>query len=285
VLIELVNVGFTYMPGTPFAREALKSISLRISDGEFIGLVGPTGSGKSTLIQHLNGLLAPAEGRVLFRGKEIGKELSFYRVREEVGMVFQFPENQLFEETVENDIAFGPKNLGLTGEDISSRVKEALGQVGLDYHRFSDRSPHSLSGGEMRLVAIAGVLAMRPKVLILDEPTSGLDAHGKKEIFECLDRLNKSGVTIIMVTHSMDEVAEAARRIIVLNEGRVLLDDNPERVFSSSELLVDIGLNVPKTVELLAKLRLQGLNVDTGAINLRSTVNTIHKAIKEMTDV
>lgn len=281
MLIELIDVGFTYMPNTPLAQTALIDINLAIRDGEFIGLVGPTGSGKSTLIQHLNGLLIPTTGKVLFRGQEIGRSMHSHLIRKEVGLVFQFPEGQLFEETVEKDIAFGPRNLGLADKEVFLRVEESLGQVGLDYSQFAGRSPFSLSGGEMRLVAIAGVLAMRPRVLVLDEPTSGLDAHGKKAVLDCLDRLNKDGVTIVMVTHSMDEVADSAGRIVTLSEGKIVLDDIPERVFAQSEFLSSIGLDIPKTVEVLMKLRSRGLDVAADVADLPSAVSAILAAIKE----
>lgn len=262
MLIDLVDVGFTYMPGTPLAQSALRGINLSICDGEFIGLVGPTGSGKSTLVQHLNGLLTPTGGKVLFRGREIGKDIHPHLVRKEVGLVFQFPESQLFEETVEDDVAFGPRNLGFPEDEVSLRVRESFGRIGLDYSRFAGRSPFSLSGGEKRLIAIAGVLAMRPRLLVLDEPTSGLDARGKDAVFECLDRLNEDGVTILIVTHSMDEIAESVGRVVVLNEGEIALDDSPERVFARSEFLLSIGLDIPKTAEILMRLRSSGLDVD-----------------------
>jgi len=281
MLIEMIDVGFTYMPGTSFERVALKGINVSIGEGELVGIIGPTGSGKSTLIQHLNGLLTPTAGRVLFNGKEIGGEIHPHLVRKEVGMVFQFPENQLFEETVAEDVSFGPKNLGLSEEEVLSRTEEAIVQVGLDYDTFAKRSPFSLSGGEKRLVAIAGALALKPRLLVLDEPTSGLDAHGRARVMGYMKELNKNGVTIVLIDHDMDEIAEYASRVVVLNEGRVILDDRPSRVFSQAGLLRDVGIGIPKSTELLLKLRELGLDLPTGIVDLKETVGAVISAVKE----
>jgi len=281
MLIELIDVGFTYMPGTLLERVALKGVNLGIGEGELIGIIGPTGSGKSTLIQHLNGLLAPTEGRVLFNGKEVGNEIHPHLVRKEVGMVFQFPENQLFEETVSEDVSFGPKNLGLTEEEVLSRAEDALARVGLDFGTFAKRSPFSLSGGEKRLVAIAGALALKPRLLVLDEPTSGLDARGRARVMGCIKELNENGVTVVLIDHDMDEIAEYARRILVLSEGRIILDDRPSNVFAQPDLLRDIGIGIPKTTELLTKLRERGLDLPTNVVGLKGTVDAVLAAVKE----
>lgn len=281
MLIEFKEVGFTYMPGTAVAQPALNTINLRVEKGEFIGIIGPTGSGKSTLLQHLNGLLMPSRGRVLLDGQEIGTDVPLDEVRQRVGMVFQFPESQLFEETVEADIAFGPKNMGVDRDKTRVRVQEALTRVGLDFKEFSRRSPFAISGGEKRLVAIAGVLAMRPDVLVLDEPTSGLDARGKKRITDLICELNGGGVTIVMVSHDMDEVAELARRVVVLNQGRVELDGPPEHVFEKGDLLREIGLGISKSAELITKLRSRGLNLAAQTVTTTGTVSAILDALKE----
>ena len=279
-MIEMAKVTFEYLPGTPLAHTALTDIDLSIAEGEFIALVGPTGSGKSTLIQHLNGLLNPTSGALSFRGKSVGIDVNPLELRSEIGLIFQFPESQLFEHTVADDIAFGLRQQGLTGPEVASRIENALTQVGLDYKHYAQRSPFSLSGGEQRLVAIAGVLAMRPQFLVLDEPTSGLDARGKEAIFDCLDRLNSEGVAILMVTHSMDEVAESARRIVVLNEGKIVLDDKPERIFTHASFLKEIGLDIPKAAELLFKLREKGFEIALDGVSMRSVVDSIAAAVK-----
>jgi len=279
-LIECIDLGFTYMPGTPLTSEALKNINLSVEEGEFIAFIGPTGSGKSTLIQHFNGLLTPTEGKAVFKGKQIGVNIHPYEVRREVGLVFQFPESQLFEETVAEDVSFGPRNLGLSGEEVSERAEEALELVGLSYDRFAGRSPFELSGGEQRLVAIAGVLAMKPRMLVLDEPTSGLDAREKARVMRCLTELNRDGMTIVFVSHDMDEVAEFAHRVVVLDKGRIVFDGDPGTVFSQAGVLKNIGLNIPATTELLVKLSGRGFDLDTGAVSLRETVNLVCNALK-----
>lgn len=280
-LIELAGLGFTYLHGTPLASEALKDVNLSIKEGECIAFIGPTGSGKSTLLQHLNGLLIPTEGKAVFEGREIGKDVHPFTVRNEVGLVFQFPESQLFEETVAKDVAFGPKNLGLPGEEVSARVEEALALVGLNYGRFASRSPFELSGGEMRLVAIAGVLAMKPRMLVLDEPTSGLDARGKARIMRCITELNRGGMTVTFVSHDIDEVARFARRVVVLNAGRIVLEGDPQEVFSQVKLLKNIGLTIPATTELLVKLNERGFTVNTATVGVEATVDCVLDALKE----
>lgn len=264
IVIEKLN--YVYMAGGPYETHALHDVSLTIEDGEFIGLIGHTGSGKSTLVQHLNGLLKPSSGRILVDGLDLAdKQTDKRAVRRKVGLVFQYPENQLFEETVEKDIAFGPKNLGLDDAEISRRVREAMAKVALDYDRLKDRSVFELSGGQMRRVAIAGVLAMEPGTLVLDEPCAGLDPKGREEILGLIRRLHEqAGTTIVMVSHSMDDVASLAERVIVMNRGEVFMDGAPREVFSRGDDLRAIGLDVPQAVELAQRLRERGLPVPEG---------------------
>ena len=264
IVIEKLN--YVYMAGGPYETHALHDVSLTIEDGEFIGLIGHTGSGKSTLVQHLNGLLKPTSGRILVDGLDLAdKQTDKRAVRRKVGLVFQYPENQLFEETVEKDIAFGPKNLGLDDAEISRRVREAMDRVALDYNRLKDRSVFELSGGQMRRVAIAGVLAMEPGTLVLDEPCAGLDPRGREEILGLIRRLHEqAGTTIVMVSHSMDDVASLAERVIVMNRGEVYMDGAPREVFSRGDDLRAIGLDVPQAVELAQRLRERGLPVPEG---------------------
>ena len=281
MLIELKNVSFTYMPNTPLAQRALENVNLSIRAGEFVGLIGPTGSGKSTLVQHLNGLLEPLEGEVLVEGKKIGEGINPLLVRQKIGLVFQFPESQLFEETVFKDIAFGLRNLGYPEDEIEGRVQKALAMVELDYLEFKDRSPFTLSGGEMRRVAIAGVLAMNPSCLVLDEPTSGLDSIGTREIITHLERLNKEeGLTVILISHDMDEIARLAGRVIVINEGKIEFDDSPREVFSRKGDLLKIGLDVPQFTSLLFMLKEGGLNVPLTLFELNEVKDAIVSALE-----
>jgi energy-coupling factor transport system ATP-binding protein len=257
------QVTHTYMQGGPFESTAILDIDLEIQDGEFVGLIGHTGSGKSTLIQHLNGLLKPTQGAVIVNDVRIEKNTKDLKVvRQQVGLVFQYPEHQLFEETVQLDIAFGPKNLGLSQEEISFRVREAAELVGLPFDEVKDRSPFELSGGQRRRVAIAGVLAMRPGMLILDEPTAGLDPRGRDEIFEEIKALHeKGGLTIILVSHSMEDVARLVQRIIVMNKGRIALTGTPREVFTHAEELKKMGLDVPQITNLMKALNDKGMDV------------------------
>jgi len=249
-----------YSAGTPFESTALHDVSLRIPAGQFAAIIGHTGSGKSTFIQHLNALLQPTEGRVLLNGEDINKDKYTRRdVKWKVGLVFQYPEYQLFEETVYKDIAFGPGNMKLSREEIDERVREAAAFTGVSEKLF-ERSPLELSGGQKRRIAIAGVIAMRPEVLILDEPTAGLDPAGRVQIFENIRNYKeKSGATVLIVSHSMDDVARIAERIIVFDEGTVAMDGTPAEVFSRAKELMEIGLNVPKAAELAVLLREQGI--------------------------
>ena len=264
IVIEHLN--YVYMTGGPYETKALSDVNLTIHDGEFIGLIGHTGSGKSTLVQHLNGLIMPTSGRVLVDGMDLADKATDRRaVRQRVGLVFQYPENQLFEETVEKDIAFGPRNLGLDEAEIDRRVKDAMRRVALDYDRLHDRSVFELSGGQMRRVAIAGVLAMEPQVLVLDEPCAGLDPRGREEILGLIKKLHEeAGTTIVMVSHSMDDVASLAERVIVMNHGELVMDGAPRDVFACGEELRGMGLDVPQAVQLAGRLRERGFDIPEG---------------------
>ena len=264
IVIEHLN--YVYMTGGPYETKALSDVNLTIHDGEFIGLIGHTGSGKSTLVQHLNGLIMPTSGRVLVDGMDLADKGTDRRaIRQRVGLVFQYPENQLFEETVEKDIAFGPKNLGLDDAEIDRRVRDAMRRVALDYDRLHERSVFELSGGQMRRVAIAGVLAMEPQVLVLDEPCAGLDPRGREEILGLIKRLHEeAGTTIVMVSHSMDDVASLAERVIVMNHGELVMDGAPRDVFACGEELRGMGLDVPQAVQLADKLRERGFDIPEG---------------------
>lgn len=264
IVIEHLN--YVYMQGGPYETKALDDVSLTIHDGEFVGLIGHTGSGKSTLVQHLNGLILPTSGQITVDGMDLADKNTDKRaIRRRVGLVFQYPENQLFEETVAKDIAFGPKNLGLDEAEIDRRVRTAMRRVALDYDKLSQRSVFELSGGQMRRVAIAGVLAMEPQTLVLDEPCAGLDPKGREEILGLISDLHReSGATIVMVSHSMDDVAALAERVIVMNHGKVAMDGAPREIFSRGEELRAIGLDVPQAVELAQKLREKGFDVPEG---------------------
>lgn len=259
--IQIEQLSHTYLPGSALAYPALSSISLSIPEGEFLGIIGHTGSGKSTLIQHLNGLLLPTEGSVLVDGLDTREKKLRKQIRALVGMVFQYPEYQLFDETVARDVAFGPKNMGLEEPEISARVTEALRLVGLD-ESFSEKSPFELSGGEKRRAALAGILAMRPKYLVLDEPMAGLDPRGRREILTLVESLRREfGTSIIMVSHSMDDVAMYADRIAVLDKGSLFMVGTPEEVFSHSAELLEMGLNLPQATQLVRALRERGIDI------------------------
>lgn len=261
--IEVVHLTHCYSEGSALRTVALNDVSFRIEDGEFIGIIGHTGSGKSTLVQHLNGLLRPTSGQVLIDGEDLnGEHVNRRSLRQRIGLVFQYPEYQLFEETVAKDIAFGPKNQGLSAEQIAERVRYAMDCVHLDYDKYAERSPFELSGGQMRRVAIAGVLAMKPSVLILDEPTAGLDPRGRDKILTMLEELHsREHVTILMVSHSMDDMARLATRLIVMSEGKIAAEGTPREIFSQESMMTSIGLDVPDAARLCARLRAKGYDL------------------------
>lgn len=259
--IEVKNLTHIYMEGTPFEARALDSVSLSIRDGEFIGVIGHTGSGKSTLIAHLNALDRPEPGTVFVNGMDLGaKDADLAKVRRTVGLVFQYPEYQLFEETVAKDIAFGPRNLKLPEDEVQSRVRRAMEMVGLA-ERYADRSPFDLSGGQKRRAAIAGVLAMEPSILILDEPAAGLDPVGRREMLDLVKRIHEAGTTVVMVSHSMDDVGRLCDRLIVLEHGHVAFTGTPAEVFRHGDELRAIGLDVPECARLAAALREKGFSL------------------------
>ncbi len=275
--IAVEHVSHVYMAGGPYETRALEDVTFTIGDGEFVALIGHTGRGKSTLVQHLNGLLAPTEGRVLVDGVDLnGKGTDRRAVRMRVGLVFQYPENQLFEETVAKDVAFGPTNLGLSPEEIDARVREAMRLVSLPYEEIAERSVFELSGGQMRRAAIAGVLAMRPEVLVLDEPCAGLDPRGRAEILSLIRGLHaESGRTIVMVSHSMDDVAHLAERVIVMDHGKIAMDAAPREVFSRAEALRAMGLDVPQATALAEALRARGYALPEGLYRMDEVAGAI----------
>ncbi len=277
--IVVKNLSYTYNPGTPFEKQALKNLSLTVEKGEFLCMVGHTGSGKSTFIQHLNGLIRLQSGEITVEGISLNvKKPDYKTLRSKVGMVFQYPEYQLFADTVEKDVAFGPKNMKLSEEETAKRVPEALKLVGLDPVKFADKSPFELSGGEKRRVAIAGVLAMRPEILILDEPTAGLDPRGKKEILTLIKGLNEeNGMTILMVNHDMNEASEYADRIAVMYEGELYRCDVPTKMFDDGEFLARVGLEMPQMAILRNKLRERGFSVDDDCLTVDRMFDCIMK--------
>lgn len=277
------NLTYIYDEGMPFASKAIDDISFEIKDNDFVGLIGHTGSGKSTLIQHLNGLLKPSSGEIIVNGFNItDKDLNLTEIRKRVGIVFQYPEYQLFEETVEKDIAFGPGNLGLDEAEISKRVKNSMEAVGLDYETYKDKSPFDLSGGQKRRVAIAGVIAMNPEVLILDEPTAGLDPGGRDEIFNLIKKLHRdNNITIILSSHSMDDMAKLAQTIIVMNHGKIEFMGTPREVFTShATRLREIGLDVPQVLELATKLRNKGFDIRPDVLTVEEIKDEILKVMR-----
>ena len=278
--IKIENLTYVYMPKTPFEKKALDNVSLEIEDGEFLAVIGHTGSGKSTLIQHLNGLLKPASGKIYVDGTDItDKDTKLVDIRKKVGLVFQYPEYQLFEETIAKDIAYGPSNLELNEDEILRRVKKSMEMVGLDYDEYKDISPFELSGGQKRRVAIAGVIAMEPNVLILDEPTAGLDPAGRDDILEQIKFLHeKYNMTIILVSHSMEDVGKLAEKIIVMNDGHIELQGKPKEVFKEIDTLEKIGLAVPQVTYLMRELKKKGFNVS-------EDIFTVEKAKSELLNI
>ena len=278
IIVDHVN--FIYEPGTPLAHKALDDVCLNIPDGQFIGIIGHTGSGKSTLVQHLNGLMTATEGHIYFDGEDIyDKDFDKKKLRSNVGLVFQYPEHQLFEIDVFTDVCFGPKNLGLSRKEVELRAYEALRQVGFPEDLFY-QSPFDLSGGQKRRVAIAGVLAMKPKMLILDEPTAGLDPKGREEILGQIKKLQEeTGITIILVSQSMEDVAEYVDRIIVMNKGKVMYDDIPKEVFKHHKELEEVGLAAPQVTYIMEALRKKGLQVSNEANTVEEATEEILKAL------
>ena len=278
-VITVENLTHTYSVGTPFEQTAIRDVSVTLTQGESIFVLGHTGSGKSTFVQHLNALLQPTRGQVKIDGEDINKDkISRRDVKRRVGLVFQYPEYQLFEETVAADIAFGPKNMKLSKEEIDERVREAAGFVGVEESLFS-RSPLELSGGQKRRVAIAGVIAMRPEVLILDEPTAGLDPVGSRTIMENIrDYRQKSGATVLVVSHNMDDAARYCERLIVFDHGTIRMDGTPEQVFGRTEELMEIGLNVPKAAEIAAALRKRGIQLEGSVFTHEQLLHALRQA-------
>lgn len=277
--IVLDNISYKYNPGTTYEQTAIDSISLTINDGEFVGLIGHTGSGKSTLIQHLNGLLSATEGTIYYNGEDI-YDSSYDKkdLRTQVGMVFQYPEHQLFEATVFEDVKFGPKNQGLDDKEATLRAYEALKNVGFPDEYF-DQSPFELSGGQKRRAAIAGVMAMKPAVLILDEPTAGLDPTGRDEILDLISRVHKkSGNTVVLVSHSMEDIARYVDRLIVIDDGKIQFDDTPKEVFKHHEELEEMGLSAPKVRYVMNALKAEGIPVD-------GDITTVDEAVEELVNL
>lgn len=268
--IVIQGLSHVFLPGSPFMTTAIDEVDLTIEDGSFVGLIGHTGSGKSTLIQHINGLLKPTAGKVTVDGIDTKAKADLPKLRRLVGLVFQYPEHQLFEETVARDVAFGPRNMGLSEAEVTDRVRGALDHVGLPGEDILARSPFELSGGQRRRVAIAGVLAMEPRVLILDEPTAGLDPLGREEVLSLVSGIHRErGCTVIMVSHSMDEVSRVADRVLVMNKGKMAIDGTPRQVFQRSAELREIGLDVPAVAALGEGLRARGLDVPEGLTTLQ----------------
>ena len=286
-LIEINNLTHIYSEGLPFEKKAIDDISLKIEENEFIGLIGHTGSGKSTFIQHLNGLLKPSSGEIVIDGTRVDKSgANLTDLRKKVGLVFQYPEYQLFEETIERDIAFGPGNLDITEEEVQRRVKSSMESVGLDYETYKDKSPFELSGGLKRRVAIAGVLAMEPKVLILDEPTAGLDPRGRDEILSEIKEIHeKRKITVILVSHSMEDVAKIANRIIVFDKGSVFLDSNPREIFRNEDKLLSVGLGIPQITSLMRTLKKKGLDINEDAITVEEAKESLIKYLRGASNV
>ena len=270
-ILQIEDLTHTYSAGTPFQRSAVEGLSMTVGAGEFLGVIGHTGSGKSTLIQHLNGLLQPTSGRILLEGKDIWADPKKIRdVRFKVGLVFQYPEYQLFEETVYKDIAFGPKNMGRDAEEIDRRVRDAAAFVGL-HETLLDKSPFELSGGQKRRVAIAGVIAMEPKVLVLDEPTAGLDPQGRDTILAQIQAYHRAkGAAVVLVSHSMEEIARNVDRIVVLSDGKVDMEGTPKQVFARAHELEQVGLDVPQVTKVAAALKARGLDIDTAVYTVEA---------------
>lgn len=282
--IEIKNISHIYMEKTPYEKTALNDVSLTIEDGSFVAIAGHTGSGKSTLMQHLNGLLAPQQGSVFIDGVDINKKKNkdSLQARRSVGLVFQYPEQQLFEESIFADIAFGPRNFGLSEDEVITRVKDAMNFVELDYEEYKDKSPFLLSGGQMRRVAIAGIIALKPKFLVLDEPTAGLDPRLKQILLKKIKKLHKQeNITIIMVSHNMDDIALLADKVAIMNQGKLMIYDEPRKVFAQKEIIENAGLLEPEVVQLLRKIQDIGLDVDINVLNKEEALNSIVAALRK----
>lgn len=279
--IDIKNICYTYMRGTPFEKKALDDVSVSIDKGEIVAVIGHTGSGKSTLVQHLNGLLKPDAGQVAVDDVNLaGKDAAVKKARQLVGMVFQYPEHQIFAETVYEDIAFGPRNRGFKPEEVDKQVREAMAFVGLDFETFAKRSPFQLSGGQMRRVAIAGVVAMNPDYLVLDEPSAGLDPRSRNAVFKEIMALHQSrGIAIVLVTHSMEEAVKYAKRLLVINQGKILFDGNPADIFRNhQQKLVEVGMDEPQVFKLADLLRRQGMELPQGITDELTLLQMIKKA-------
>lgn len=281
--IEIRNVTHIYIEKTPYEKMALDDVSLTIEEGSFTAIAGHTGSGKSTLMQHINGLLTPDKGMVHIDGIDINKKnKASFTARRSVGLVFQYPEQQLFEETVAKDIAFGPKNFGLSEDEIKERVKDAMEFVELDYEEYKDKSPFELSGGQMRRVAIAGIIALKPKYLVLDEPTAGLDPQLKANLLNKVKKLHsKEKMTIIMVSHNMDDIAKLADKVAVMNHGKLMIYDKPDKVFANRQIIKDAGLLEPEVMQLLQKIKDKGLDVNVNVLKKNDALKEILTALRK----
>lgn len=278
MIIDIKNLRYVYSPKSPFEKIALDDINLTIDEGDFYGIIGHTGSGKSTLISHLNALVKIQSGSIVVDGMDLSKKFDYKKLRSIVGMVFQYPEYQLFDETVALDVAFGPKNIGIKGEELDLRIRDAIALVGLDYDVVASRSPFELSGGQKRRVAIAGVLAMRPKILVLDEPTAGLDPRGKKDIMELILHIKKYCPTIIMISHNMDEIAEFCNKIAVISGGKIACVLPPEELFSKIDLIKSLKLELPLVTQIAVELQKKGLGVPLSVMTERELVREILRA-------
>lgn len=280
--IEIKNLTHIYSEGLPFESVALDEVSFSVKDGDFFGIIGHTGSGKSTLLQHLNGLLKPKSGTIVISGTDITADGAVMRdVRRKVGLVFQYPEYQLFEETVAADVAFGPKNLGLAEEEVDERVREALELVGLDYEELKDVSPFDLSGGQKRRVAIAGVIAMKPEVLILDEPTAGLNPKAHRDVLEMVTEIHRhENNIIVLVSHNMNDIAALCDRVAVMDHGQLLMEGTPEEVFSREEELKSVGLAIPDSMEIVSQLRKRGMEINHPCLTIEDAAEAIAEILK-----
>lgn len=289
MFICLENVNFTYNLHMPFETKALKDINLNINEGEFIGLIGHTGCGKTTLIQHFNGLLEPTSGKVYVEGLDINERgVNLRLIRQKVGLVFQYPENQLFEETIFQEVAFGPKKLSLSEDKIEKRVHEALKMVDLDYNLYAERSPFSLSGGEMRRVALASILSIRPKMLVLDEPTANLDPQGRNKILSEIKAIHDNfGITVVLVSHNMEKIAEIVNRLLVMHRGEIILDGPPREIFEKyADDLIKVGLGLPQVTRCMYELKAKGKVIYTGVLTVedaeKEILDRVRKSNKEL---